>query len=39
LIDNHFYLLPRLQKQGDLLPDVNITIGGAADQLEKPVMH
>ncbi|MBU2924958.1 efflux RND transporter permease subunit [Colwellia sp. 4_MG-2023] len=28
-------LLPQLQKQGDLLPDVNITIGGAADQLEK----
>lgn len=28
-------LLPQLQKQGDLLPGVNISIGGAADQLEK----
>lgn len=28
-------LLPQLQQQGDLLPGVNISIGGAADQLEK----
>lgn len=28
-------LLPQLQLQGDLLPGVNISIGGAADQLEK----
>lgn len=28
-------LLPQLQQQGDLLSGVNISIGGAADQLEK----
>lgn len=28
-------LLPQLQQQGDLLPGVNISIGGAVDQLEK----
>ncbi|WP_342805709.1 efflux RND transporter permease subunit [Alteromonas sp. M12] len=28
-------LLPQLQQQGDLRPGVNISIGGAADQLEK----
>ncbi|MCG9758820.1 efflux RND transporter permease subunit [Pseudoalteromonas sp. Isolate6] len=28
-------LLPQLQRQGDLLPGVNVSIGGAADQLDK----
>ncbi|WP_010604805.1 efflux RND transporter permease subunit [Pseudoalteromonas maricaloris] len=28
-------LLPQLQRQGDLLPSVNVSIGGAADQLDK----